>query len=130
MELVPRLNGDRVVRVHTEDTEDNIVACGAEDGRVSLNVKSPAAVVGVGPCGEVGSDFYLPWIGDWGICNIVGRDDSRDEEHGATVLTCPLAFGELEVREEGEAIAGGIKWGVGCWEVREVLGRGTSAKFF
>lgn len=121
MEVVSCFCSDRVVRVHAEDAEDNIVTSGAEDGAVALNMQAPTTIVGVGPCSKVRGDLDFPRLGDGRVGDVAGDDDGRDEEHRATVLTGPLTFRELELGEEGEAIAGSIKWGVRCLEVGKAL---------
>ena len=104
MQRPTRLARDRVIRAHPEDAEDDIIAGRTDYGGFPLDVESPPAIVWVCARSQVSLDFSLPGRRDGRVRDEQRDDACWDEEHWPTEFARPLAIGELQAREEREAI--------------------------
>ena len=104
-----RLLHARVLCVGAQDAQHGVVHGGAEDAALALDVQPPPAVVRVRAREQVVLELDGALGGDGRLGHVPGDDQPGKEEHGAAILAPPVAGGQLELGEEGEAVFGGFE---------------------
>jgi hypothetical protein len=85
------------------------------------DLQSPSTVFLIGPVEQVLDNLLRPSLGQLDSSDIVGDNQSRDQEHGSTILSRPEPFLVLESFEELESVASSFECRLCFWQIWGIL---------
>lgn len=122
-----------MLRVHSEDPADHIVAGSAKHRRLARNMSVPKhsaykqsfvsaegtiysqspASISVTLVQQVTSNLPAPLVGNGRLGNVHANDEAWQQKQGTAVLACPVTVAGLNTTIEAKAISSCVEWVLG-----------------